>query len=31
MDFKNLTYPFEELPDAPYTIVRILNECYNDY
>ena len=31
IDYKNLAYPFEELPDAPYTIVRILNECYNDY
>ena len=31
MNYKNLAYSFEELPDAPYTIVRILNECYNDY
>ena len=33
MDFKNISlyYPFEDVGDAPYTIVRILNECYNDY
>ena len=31
MNSKNLAYSFTELPDAPYTIVRILNECYNDY
>ena len=31
MDYKNLAYSFEELPDAPYTIVRILNECWEDY
>ena len=31
MDFKNLTYPFEEVGDAPFNVVRILNECYNDY
>ena len=31
MDFKNLTYPFNENDDAPFNVVRILNECYNDY
>ena len=31
MDFKNLTYPFEELGEAPFNVVRILNECYDDY
>ena len=31
IDFKNLTYPFEEVGDAPFNVVRILNECYNDY
>ena len=31
MDFKNLTYPFEEVGDAPFNVVRILNECYDDY
>ena len=31
MDFKNLTYPFEDVGDAPFNVVRILNECYNDY
>ena len=31
MDFKNLAYPFEEVGDAPFNVVRILNECYNDY
>ena len=31
MDFKNLQYTFEELGDAPFNVVRILNECYNDY
>jgi len=31
MDFKNLAYPFEDVADAPFNVVRILNECYNDY
>ena len=31
MDFKNLAYPFEEVGDAPFNVVRIMNECYNDY
>ena len=31
MDYKNLTYPFNENTDAPFNVVRILNECYNDY
>ena len=31
IDFKNLTYPFEEVGDAPFNVVRILNECYDDY
>ena len=31
MDFKNLAYPFEDVSDAPFNVVRILNECYNDY
>ena len=31
MDFKNLVYPFEDVGDAPFNVVRILNECYNDY
>ena len=31
IDFKNLTYPFEDVGDAPFNVVRILNECYNDY
>ena len=31
MDFKNLAYPFEDVGDAPFNVVRILNECYNDY
>ena len=31
MDYKNLTYSFEEVGDAPFNVVRILNECYNDY
>ena len=31
MNSKNLAYSFEELPDAPYTVVRILNECWEDY
>ena len=31
IDFKNLTYSFEEVGDAPFNVVRILNECYNDY
>ena len=31
MDFKNLTYPFEDVGDAPFNVVRILNECYDDY
>ena len=31
IDFKNLTYPFEEVGDAPFNVVRILNQCYNDY
>ena len=31
MDFKNLQYTFEELGEAPFNVVRILNECYNDY
>ena len=31
MDFKNLEYPFEDVGDAPFNVVRILNECYNDY
>ena len=31
MDFKNLTYPFEDVSDAPFNVVRIMNECYDDY
>ena len=33
MDFKNISlyYPFEDVGDAPFNVVRILNECYNDY
>jgi hypothetical protein len=31
MDFKNLTYPFKEMGEAPFNVVRILNECYDDY
>ena len=31
IDYKNLTYPFTENTDAPFNVVRILNECYNDY
>ncbi len=31
MNYKNIAYSFEELPDAPYTVVRILNECWEDY
>ena len=31
MDYKNLAYPFEDVGDAPFNVVRILNECYNDY
>ena len=31
IDFKNLAYPFEDVADAPFNVVRILNECYNDY
>ena len=31
MDFKNLAYPFEDVGDAPFNVVRILNECYDDY
>ena len=31
MDFKNLTYPFEDVGDAPFNVVRIMNECYDDY
>ena len=31
MDFKNLQYTFEELGEAPFNVVRILNECYDDY
>jgi hypothetical protein len=31
IDYKNLTYPFEDVGDAPFNVVRILNECYNDY
>ena len=31
IDFKNLAYPFEDVGDAPFNVVRILNECYNDY
>ena len=31
IDFKNLTYPFEEVGDAPFNVVRIMNECYDDY
>ena len=31
IDFKNLTYPFEEVGDAPFNVVRILNECYDDF
>ena len=31
IDYKNLTYPFNENDDAPFNVVRILNECYNDY
>ena len=31
IDYKNLTYPFNENDDAPFNVVRILNESYNDY
>ena len=31
LDYKNLTYPFEDVGDAPFNVVRILNECYDDY
>ena len=31
MNYKNLAYPFEENDDAPFNVVRILNECYEDY
>ena len=31
MDYKNLTYSFEDVGDAPFNVVRILNECYDDY
>ena len=31
IDFKNLTYPFDEVGDAPFNVVRIMNECYDDY
>ena len=31
IDYKNLAYPFEDVGDAPFNVVRILNECYNDY
>ena len=31
IDYKNLTYPLNENDDAPFNVVRILNECYNDY
>ena len=31
MNYKNLAYPFEDVGDAPFNVVRILNECYNDY
>ena len=31
MNSKNLAYSFFEYPDAPYTVVRILNECWEDY
>ena len=31
MDFKNLQYTFEELGEGRFNVVRILNECYNDY
>ena len=31
IDFKNLAYPFEDVGDAPFNVVRILNECYDDY
>ena len=31
MDYKNLAYPFEDVGDAPFNVVRILNECYDDY
>jgi len=31
IDFKNLTYPFEDVGDAPFNVVRIMNECYDDY
>ena len=31
IDFKNLTYPFEDVGEAPFNVVRIMNECYDDY
>ena len=31
IDYKNLTYPFNENDDAPFNVVRILNECWEDY
>ena len=31
IDYKNLTYPFNENDDAPFNVVKILNECYDDY
>jgi len=31
IDYKNLEYPFEENDDAPFNVVRILNECWEDY
>jgi len=31
IDYKNLEYPFEENDDAPFNVVRVLNECWDDY
>ena len=31
MDYRNLVYPFKDMADTPYSVVRLLNECYNDY
>ena len=31
IDYRNLEYPFKENDDAPYNVVRVLNECWDDY
>ena len=31
IDYRNLVYPFKDMVDTPYSVVRLLNECYNDY